>query len=281
MNHNFLSHGLGKIAHRLLDGRILPQSSEYNYRECTVFFKRIAVFPKGSTMKINLSLRLSAVADLVLPHGVVADVGTDHGYLPAYLLMKGICPFAIAGDIAEQPLEGARQLVKLLNLNGKIDLRLGNGLEILQPGEAATICLAGMGAATMISILGSSPEIVRATRRLVMQPMRNAPRLRQWLADNGWTIVAEDLVWEEAIYYEIIAAEPGTSQLADWQVEAGPQLVANRHPLLGGYLSERIRFAESMIADLEKSGSPRTEDKKTELRQQVDLLQKVITWQQP
>lgn len=231
-------------------------------------------------MKINLSMRLSAAAALVLPHGVVADIGTDHGYLPAYLVLQGICPFAIASDVADQPLEGARQLVKLLNLGGKIELRLGDGLKILRPGEAATICLAGMGAATIISILSSSPEIVTAVQRLVLQPMRHAPRLRQWLADHGWTIVGEDLVLEEGIYYEIIAAEQGSSQLTDWEAETGPQLFKKHHPLLSDYLAGRIRYGETMIAALAKSDSPRTIDKKTELLYQMNLLKQVMTWLQ-
>lgn len=227
-------------------------------------------------MKINLSDRLSAMAAMVLPKSVVADIGTDHGYLPAFLVIKGISSGAIASDVAESPLEGARQLMELLALGRKIDLRLGDGLKILQPGEADTVCIGGMGASTMIRILSESPEVLAATRRLILQPMRGANHLRRWLTDHQWKIIDEEIVFEEEIYYEIIVAEQGQEYLSPWEEEVGPVLLKKNHPLLLDYLESQIAHWEKVLLSMAQSTSPQSEEKKNRLTEHIELLKQVM-----
>lgn len=231
-------------------------------------------------MKINLSHRLAAVAGMVVPQGAAADIGTDHGLLPVYLVMNGICPTVVASDTADRPLQAAMRLVRQWGMENRIDLRLGDGLAVLRPGEVATVCLAGMGGTTQIAILSAAPEILTGVRRLVLQPMRGAALLRSWLTGHGWTIVGEELVLEEGKYYEVLAAEPRPSHLTDWQEVAGPLLVASRHPLLPAYLAHRLANGAKVIESLEKSGSPAAHAKKKELIREMNLLKKVNRWLQ-
>ena len=107
-------------------------------------------------MQIKLDARLLAAAALVLPGKAAADIGTDHNYLPVYLVKNGICPYVIASDKAPQPYENACQLVELLSLTRQISVRLGDGLQVLEPGEAATVVMTGMGGRLMMDILANA-----------------------------------------------------------------------------------------------------------------------------
>jgi tRNA (adenine22-N1)-methyltransferase len=170
-------------------------------------------------LQVKLSKRLASVAVMVPKGSVVADIGTDHGYLPAYLVMSRISPYVIATDVNKGPLAAAANLISLLAVGKKIDLRLGDGLTVLMPGEVETIVIAGMGASTMIKILDQTPEVLSQAKRLILQPMRNVPRLRTWLAEHQWEIKDEELIWEDEIFYEIVAADHGQSTLTQEEAQ--------------------------------------------------------------
>ncbi|ATW28901.1 hypothetical protein DCMF_25475 [Candidatus Formimonas warabiya] len=223
-----------------------------------------------------MSQRLAAVAARVPEGTVVADIGTDHGYLPAYLVMNGISPGAIAADAAEQPLAAAAQLIDLLGIHRKVDTRLGDGLQVLAPGEAETVCMAGMGSTTMINILEQAPHVLTQVRRLILQPMQGIPRMRIWLAKHGWRIIDEELVFEENTFYEIIAAEPGIMALSAEEAEVGPVLLLRSHPLLKRYLGEKITALEKIDASLCKSKSEETASKKREIGEKINMLKRVM-----
>ena len=136
-------------------------------------------------MRIKLSNRLQAVARQI-PAGLrVADVGTDHGYLPVYLVVNDIAPKVIASDRGKRPLDSARQLISLLSLENQIDVRLGDGLSVLQPDEAEVICLAGMGGVAIKEIISAGLPLAQVAKRLVLQPQRNVPAVRRFLVANG------------------------------------------------------------------------------------------------
>lgn len=213
----------------------------------------------------------------MVPHGTVtADIGTDHGYLPAYLVMSGISPLAIATDINEGPLAAAGNLISLLAIQNKVQLRLGNGLNVLMPGEADTIIMAGMGASTMIKILEQSEEVLAGTKRIIFQPMRDTGRVRTWLAGHGWKIQDEDLVLEDEIFYEILAAEPGQSSLTPEETEVGPVLFKKKHPLLKAYLQEKINVLRNIEKSLQKSLKPEAENQKQKINEKINTLERVM-----
>ncbi len=187
-------------------------------------------------MQVKLDSRLQAVADLVLPGKAAADIGADHNYLPVYLVVNGICPFVIGTDRAMGPYTNACQLVKLLSLDRQIHIRLGDGLAPLAPGEAASITIAGMGGFLIQDILSRSPAVLMQTERLILQPQKNASAVRLWLMENGWKIIDEQIALDHGFYYEIIAAEHGVMTLSHEELQFGPCLLRQPHPLLLEFL---------------------------------------------
>lgn len=227
-------------------------------------------------MNIKLSSRLTAVASMVRKGSVAADIGTDHGYLPAYLISQGISPYTIASDVSQGPLNAAKEVVELLALGRKVDLRLGDGLKVLSPGEADTICIAGMGASTIIKILAGTPDVLTEVKRLVLQPMRGASQLRRWLMEHGWDIVDEELVFEGGLFYEIIGAQPRECCLTEAEIEVGPVLMKKRHPLLKKYLQEKIASLERIGNNIERGNASGVKKKQGEVNARISMLKQVM-----
>ena len=186
---------------------------------------------------------------------VVADIGTDHAYLPVYLIVNGIAPFVIAIDCAHGPLEGSRRLLELLSLEKQIDLRLGAGLTVLEPDEAQVVCIAGMGGRTIGEIMLASPQVAASVERFVLQPQRNTPALRLFLQDNGYKIVGEEMAFEKGFYYVILAVEKGKMNLNEQELEYGPLLLKNGHPFLAPCLRLKLDDIEQILQRLsDKNG---------------------------
>ena len=154
-----------------------------------------------------LDKRLSAVAALVRRGSAVADIGTDHAYLPVYLVQSGAVSRAVAADLREGPLAAARAHIAAAGLSDVIDARLGDGLLPLAPGEVDDIVIAGMGGDTVAAILSACGWIKDARYRLILQPMTHPERTRAWLLQNGFVISDETPVWEGRRFYHIMAAQ--------------------------------------------------------------------------
>lgn len=156
-----------------------------------------------------LSPRLQMLYHCTPKGTVVADIGTDHGYLVTALVQNGKCPRAIASDIHPKPLSKAQQRIALLGLDGHVDTRLGPGLSVLSPGECQTVIVAGMGGYMIRDMLAADEKIARSVDTFILQPMNNVPKLRRYLWENNYAIQDEVLVLEEDRIYEIIVACPG------------------------------------------------------------------------
>lgn len=137
-----------------------------------------------------------------------ADIGTDHAYLPVFLVENNIIPRAYASDLREGPLNRAKSHITEAGLNDQIETILAPGLEGLKPCMAEQCFICGMGGLTMIDILTDSPETARAMKRLVLQPQNNSEKLRQWLAENRYIIERENIAREDRRYYEILTVRP-------------------------------------------------------------------------
>ena len=163
--------------------------------------------------KIKLDDRLSKVASLVRNGKRVADIGTDHGYLVAYLVENGICPSGIAADLRKGPLENARQTVIQQGLSDKIELILSDGLMNIPENACDDIVIAGMGGNLIAEILEKAPWVKNERINIVAQPMTHAEVLRQWFIDNGFSINQERTATDGKRYYCIIsAAYTGTKE---------------------------------------------------------------------
>lgn len=152
--------------------------------------------------------RLLKVAKQAETGLIGADIGTDHAYLPVFLVENKIIPRAYASDLREGPLERAKCHIEEAGLTDRIETILVPGLEGLRPGMAEQCFICGMGGLTMIDILTDSPDTARAMRRLVLQPQNNSEKLRQWLAENRYIIEQENIAREDRRYYEILTVRP-------------------------------------------------------------------------
>ncbi|MBQ2905930.1 MAG: SAM-dependent methyltransferase, partial [Peptococcaceae bacterium] len=227
---------------------------------------------------IKLSQRLQAIADLVPTGAKVADIGTDHGFLPCYLAQSGKAELVIACDVNAQPLALAQKNITDYNVGDKVSTRLGNGLAVLKPGEVDTVTIAGMGGALMIDILDASPMVVDRLKRIVLQPNVGAEAVRIWAEKNRWQIVAEDLIRENDIFSVIIVLEQGRSDrfMSAVELYLGPKLLAEHHPMLGLYISEEWEKTQHILEQLAKSDSEESRKKEKQLRQKWEDINGVI-----
>ena len=227
---------------------------------------------------MQFSHRLKALAAMIPKEARIADIGTDHAYLPIHLAMRGTHPTVIGTELSPGPFARAFSCVCEHGLEDRVELRLGDGLEIIQPGEIDVLVIAGMGGATMVEILTRGREHLSHLKRLVLQPMGGQEPLRHWLDDHGWHPVQEDLIKEEGKYYEIIAAEPGQDEAyANIRHRIGPRLMESPHPLLGEYLTYQKGHWENVLAQVKQSHSPVQEDRVRELEQRIHELEEVLS----
>ena len=155
---------------------------------------------------IQLSSRLLAAASMVRGGGVLADIGTDHAYLPVFLMQNGIVPRVIASDVGEGPLNNARKTVAAYGLSDRIDLRLSDGLNRFFPEEVSEIVICGMGGNLIEEILSSAPWIMNDRMHLVLQPMTHTEDVRRFLCSHGFRIDRETVTEDTGRYYLSISA---------------------------------------------------------------------------
>jgi len=167
-----------------------------------------------------LSKRLEAIANMIDQDDIVLDIGTDHGYLPIYLVSNQIIKLAIACDIKDSPLKMASKNVEKANLKDKIKLVLSDGLESIT-SYFNTIVIAGVGPRTIINILTNGEAKIKG-KTLILQSNVSSNLVRAWLSSNSFKIIDEALVFEDSNYYEIIKAVNGKQLLTNSDLYLGP-----------------------------------------------------------
>lgn len=150
--------------------------------------------------------RLSLCADYVREDSRLADIGTDHGYLPIALCQSGKIPSALACDINELPLQTAEENIEKYGLSDRIATRLSDGLEKVRPEEADDVVIAGMGGELIRDILAAAPWVRDGKKHLVLQPMTRHEALVTWLVENGFAILRQEAVLDEGKYYTVLCA---------------------------------------------------------------------------
>ena len=200
----------------------------------------------------------------------LADVGTDHGYLPVYLLQQGRISRAIASDIVDGPLQHARQTAAEYEVDG-IDFRLCPGLDAIAPHEADTVVIAGMGGETIQAILSAAPWTADGSHLLLLQPMTKVEYLRKWLVDNGYAFTEERLVWDKDHLYPVFAVRGGTQPPLTAAQQYGGVLL-DGDPLYGAYLDERIGKLQKAVEGLQKSSVVESTVKVKELTELCRIL---------
>lgn len=153
-----------------------------------------------------LSARLKALAAHIRPGSRLADVGTDHAYLPIYAVQQHICPSAIATDIRSGPVACAKEHVAAAGLSACIDVRKGDGLSTVKPGEVDDIVIAGMGGEMIAAILETAPFVRDPRIRLLLQPMSRPEKLREYLLTHGFSLEWEEIICEGERLYIVAQA---------------------------------------------------------------------------
>ncbi len=208
--------------------------------------------------------RLRCAAELISPHKKIVDIGTDHAYLPTYLVLSGKSECVLACDIGLSPLENARKTVTSFSLGDKIQLRISDGLKAVAPDEAEEISICGMGGNLMVDILSAAQWIKRQGIRLVLQPMTHSEDVRHFLCENGFTITQECFVAERSKVYCIISAQySGETQTVDDGFCYFGYLPAE-NDVQKDYVSARLKRLDKKLQALRNSNGDEAEVKKLE-----------------
>ena len=233
------------------------------------------------TKKIELSPRLRMVADLV-PEGVrLADVGTDHAYLPSALLQEGRIPSAIAADLRSGPLSRARNTAEECGLLDRISFCLCDGLTGIRPEQADAVSMAGMGGETITLILKAAPWTREKGIPLILQPQSTYVELRGWLMEHGYRIETEQLVRDgEMIYTAWLVRAGEMKKLSPAELWAGE----NRNdPLRGAWLDLWIHKTAAALRGLTRSDNEQSAQRRQMLTEVhnglVEMKKEWEAWQ--
>lgn len=228
---------------------------------------------------VHLSPRLRMAAELVPEGARLADVGTDHAYLPAALILEGKIPFAIAADLRQGPLARARETVRSCGLGGKVTFRLCDGLRGIRPDEVDAVVIAGMGGETIAGILAAAPWTREQDLPLVLQPMSSMPELRSWLGENGYRIIEEKLAREGDTLYTAFAVRAGEmGPLSPAELWAGRNA---RDPLRGAWLAHWLGRTDRALEGLSRARQEGAAPRRARLEQvRAGLLEMEREWRE-
>lgn len=214
-------------------------------------------------------------ASFVTPGNRLADVGTDHGYIPIALVQEKIIPSALAMDVNPGPLERAKQHIREFHLESDIHTRLSDGVQSLQPGEADSVLIAGMGGALTVKILQEGREVLRTVKELILQPQSEIDKVRRYLEQAGYKITKEDMVWEEGKYYQVMKAEAGEMHYdCENFYHYGKLLLESGHPVLRKNLTQRRALCEQLLKKLDQEGriEERTQARLQEIKEEIQRI---------
>ena len=225
---------------------------------------------------MELSKRLQAVADLVTSGLKVADIGTDHGYIPIYLVEHKKNPSAVAMDINKGPLKKAEENIALHGLGDYIETRLSNGAEKLQCKEVQSIVIAGMGGGLVIRIMEQDKEIFKNVNELILQPQSELWKVRKYLMENDYRIIKEDIVLEDGKFYPMMKVINGRSErYSTTELNYGRILLQEKHPVLKQFLEKEYRIKEEIYQNLNENHSDNIQRMK-ELEEELKQIKEAL-----
>lgn len=225
---------------------------------------------------MQLSHRLDTIASCVKAGSSVIDVGTDHAYIPIYLIKNNIVQSCIATDIHKGPLEKANRNVKRYKIES-IDLRLTNGLRGIEKGKADTLIIAGMGGYLTRDILAQDLELVQTMNQLILQPQQDICQVRRFLHSIHFKIQNEIFIKDEDKYYTIIIAIPGYEKYENaYEYNYGKLLIEQKTELFKTYMLEKHQKLSAIYQHLSQGQSPYIERRKQELKEELTIHEEVM-----
>lgn len=226
---------------------------------------------------MELSERLKMVASLVTPGYKLADIGTDHAYIPIFLVQEEIIPSAVAMDVKTGPLKRAEEHIKEAGLESRIQTRLSDGLANLHPKEVDSIVIAGMGGGLILHILQEHWETTLNLKECILQPQSEVALVRAFLLKKGFSFLLEEMVLEDGKYYPIMKVVPpdscdssfmGKNPIPLWnetELRYGKYLLENSHPVLYQFLKKEKQIYEQILQKLNNNTGERIEHRKSEI----------------
>lgn len=243
---------------------------------------------------IELSLRMKAVADMVIPGSRVCDIGCDHAFVSIYLVANGIADRVIASDVRTGPCAIARDNISRWGMSDRIDLRLGDGLGTVDPGEADSVIIAGMGGMLITDILEAGKAVVERAGQLVLQPQSELEHVRRYIYENGWNISDEKMLVDAGKYYVVMNVDVSKNKDSEIFVGAekdesghnqdmqeiyfkyGYHLLNSHSTVLRAYLESRRNTVKEILAGLEKSETDNAKIRCLELRHELDCIDRAL-----
>lgn len=230
---------------------------------------------------MELSLRLQTICNMISSCKTIADIGTDHGYIPIYLIKNKICEFAIACDINKGPLEKAKDNISMEGLENNISLRLGSGFDIITPGEVNVAIIAGMGGHLIKDLIESGIEVFKSLDYLILQPVQNPDVLRKYIYDSGFEVIKEELCIDEKIFYEIIKIRYANKDENIKEIEndifyeVSHDLIKRKHPLVNEFIQYKLNKYNNILEYI-KEDSSLANLRKKEVKEKIYKLEELL-----
>lgn len=225
-----------------------------------------------------LEERLAQIGKMVDSQSRVADIGTDHAYLPIALVEEGKIDFAIASDVAAGPLDNAKQDIEQAGLEDKIETRLGSGLETLKNSDQIdTVVIAGMGGKLMTNLLETAHHEEKIYPTLILEANIGEPLVRKWLVDHQYEIVEEKIIEVAGHIYEIIKAKLTEAKynLSDQELEFGPFLLKEKNLVFIKKWTKQLNYYENLKANLNKAKN-KDEAKISQIDDLIEMIEEVL-----
>ena len=226
----------------------------------------------------QLSARLAMVASFVPNDTVLADIGSDHAYLPCYLMNKGKIRQAIAGEIVKGPFEAATRNVALNGFAGRIEVRLANGLQAIEDTDnVETVTIAGMGGTLITSILEAGKDRLKHVQRIIVQPNLHAIAIRKWAVANGFCIADEEILMEDGKIYEVLVLERGAAEYTKADLLVGPVLRHKQSTVFQAKWERELLEWQRVVKALENAEqTEEIKQKQANVQENMELVRKVL-----
>lgn len=234
--------------------------------------------------EMNLSKRLETVARFIPETSVMADIGSDHAYLPCFSILQGKAKAAIAGEITSGPYESAKNQVIKTDLQHVISVRQGDGLSVInEEDQVDCITIAGMGGGLIKKILEEGSSKLTTVKRLILQPNIHSIYIREWLVENNWELIDEEIIEEDDKIYEILVAEKGNTKKPYKGISfhagllLGPILIAKKSDVFKKKWLHESTHWKAIINQLEESGHTYNNNEKyRDLTEKIKLVEEVL-----
>lgn len=226
---------------------------------------------------MKLSIRLTKIAKMVNPCSSIADIGTDHAFIPIYLVKNGICSSAIASDINQGPINKAKNNILFENLQNKISCIKSEGLKHLSPFEIDGVIIAGMGGNLTRDIIEDGFEVYKSLKFAILNPAQNVEILRKYIYESGFDIIDEDLCIDENIFYEIIKVRYANHprKIDSIYYEISKALLDKNHPLIGAFIRRKLCQNKKILSVI-KEGSLLAENRRHEIQIKIRKLEELL-----